>query len=115
MCIRDRTKPVTESSRETESETEDIKETESSKETESIKESETETETISQTESETTSQYTFVENETNASSINTGDRKMCIRDRSNMLFPGRYLYACRLPVKAGRCSACREKGLYQES
>ena len=35
--------------------------------------------------------------------------------KSNMLFPGRYLYACRLPVKAGRCSACREKGLYQES
>ena len=68
------TKPVTESSRETESETEDIKETESSKETESIKESETETETISQIESETTSQYTFDENETNASSINTGDR-----------------------------------------
>ena len=68
------TKPVTESSRETESETEDIKETESSKETESIKESETETETISQTESETTSQYIFDENETNASSINTGDR-----------------------------------------
>ena len=68
------TEPETESSRETESETEDIKETESSKETESIKESETETETISQTESETTSQYTFDENETNASSINTGDR-----------------------------------------
>ena len=39
-------------------------------ETESIKE----TETISQIESETTSQYTFDENETNASSINTGDR-----------------------------------------
>lgn len=68
------TETVTESSRETESETEDIKETESSKETESIKESEPETETISQTESETTSQYTFDENETNASSINTGDR-----------------------------------------
>jgi hypothetical protein len=68
------TETVTESSRETESETEDIKETESSKETESIKESETETETISQIESETTSQYTFDENETNASSINTGDR-----------------------------------------
>ena len=68
------TETVTESSRETESETEDIKETESSKETESIKESEPETETISQIESETTSQYTFDKNETNASSINTGDR-----------------------------------------
>ncbi|MFQ8900939.1 MAG: hypothetical protein ACLR7D_02535 [Lachnospira eligens] len=41
-------------------------------ETESTKESETET--ISKIESETTSQYTFDENETNASSINTGDR-----------------------------------------
>ena len=69
-----------ESIKETEAETESIKESEtvmeSTKgtelETESIKESETET--ISQIESEITSQYTFDENETNASSINTGDR-----------------------------------------
>ena len=60
-----------------EPETESIKEseivTESTKETEPETESK-ETETISQTESETTSWYTFDESETNASSINTGDR-----------------------------------------
>ena len=70
--------PETESIKETEAETESIKESEtvmeSTKGTELETESIKETETISQTESETTSQYTFDENETNASSINTGDR-----------------------------------------